>query len=96
LLYGLKTLCVIESRHALPALLCSDEAVMQLVGFTAQPLRPGVYQRGAAQRQRPRTAGPIGPETLANNLVKLDLRDLEVWCNGPYGPWPRQVSLAPR
>jgi Transposase DDE domain len=81
LLYGLKTLFGIESMNALPALLFSDEALMQLVGFNAQQVRHGVCQRGASKRQRPRTAGPICPETLANNLVKLNLRDLEVWCN---------------
>jgi hypothetical protein len=82
LLYGLKTLFGIESMNALPALLFSDEALMQLVGFNAQQVRHGVCQRGASKRQRPRTAGPICPETLANNLVKLNLRDLEVWFNG--------------
>jgi hypothetical protein len=82
LLYGLKTLFGIESMNALPALLFSDEALMQLVGFNAQQVRHGVCQRGAAKRQRLRTTGPICPETLANNLVKLNLRDLEVWFNG--------------
>jgi hypothetical protein len=82
LLYGLKTLFGIESMNALPALLFSDEALMQLVGFNAQQVRRGVCQRGAAKRQRPRTAGPICPETLANNLGQLNLRDLEVWFNG--------------
>jgi hypothetical protein len=36
LLYGLKTLFGIESIDALPRLLFSDEALMQLVGFNAQ------------------------------------------------------------
>jgi hypothetical protein len=80
--YGLKTLFGIESMHALPAWLCSDEALRQLGGFKAQQVRHGVCQRGAAKRQRPRTTGPICPETLANNLVKLALRALEGWCNG--------------
>jgi hypothetical protein len=35
LLYGLKTMFGIESMNALPALLFSDEALMQLVGFNA-------------------------------------------------------------
>jgi hypothetical protein len=82
LLYGLKTLFGIESMNALPALLFSDEALMQLVGFNAQQVRHGVCQRGAAKRQRPRTEGPIGPDTLANNIVQLNLRDLEAWFNG--------------
>jgi hypothetical protein len=80
--YGLKTLFGIERMPALPALWFSDEALMPLVGFNVQPVRHGVCQRGASQRQRRRTAGPLCPETLANNLVTLNLRDLEVWFNG--------------
>jgi Transposase DDE domain len=81
LLYGLKTLLGIESRHALPAWLFSDEALMRLVGFNAQPVRHGVCQRGAAKRPGPRTTGPIGPDALADNIVKLNLRDLEAMFN---------------
>ena len=68
--------------NALPVLLFSDEALMQLVGFNAQQVRHGVCQRGAAKRQGPRTEGPICPDALANNIVKLNLRDLEAWFNG--------------
>lgn len=82
LLYGLKTLFGIESMHALPPLLFSDEALMQLVGFNAQQVRQGICQRGATKRQGERSPGPISPETLANNIVKLNLRDLEVLFNG--------------
>lgn len=81
LLYSLKTLFGIESMHALPALLFSDEALMRLVGFNAHQVRHGVCQRGAAQRQGPRTRGPICPDTLADNMVKLNLRDLEALFN---------------
>jgi hypothetical protein len=82
LLYGLKTLFGIESMNALPALLFSDEALMQLVGFNAQHVRQGICQRGAAKRQGERIPGPISPETLANNIVKLNLQDLERVFNG--------------
>src|SRR5918995_2653933 len=82
LLYGLKTLFGIESMNALPALLFSDEALMRLVGFNAQQVRHGVCQRGAAKRQHPRIEGPICPDTLANHIGKLNLRDLEAWFNG--------------
>jgi hypothetical protein len=82
LLYGLKTLFGIASMNALPALLFSDEALMQLVGFNAQQVRHGVCQRGAAKRQHPRIEGPICPDSLANNLVQLNLRDLSAWFNG--------------
>ena len=82
LLYGLKTLLGMERMNALPEWLFSDEASMCLVGFNAHQVRHGVCQRGAAKRQGPRTAGPIGPEALAHHLVKLDLRALEVLFNG--------------
>ena len=82
LLYSLKTLFGIESMHALPALLFSDEALMRLVGFNAHQVRSGVCQRGAAQRQGPRLTGPICADALADNIVKLNVRDLEVLFNG--------------
>jgi Transposase DDE domain len=81
LLYSLKTLFGIDSMNALPALLFSDEALMRLVGFNAQQVRQGVCQRGAATRQGPRTAGPICSDTLADNIAKLNLRDLEALFN---------------
>src|SRR5215475_6280965 len=70
LLYGVKTLFGIRSIHALPSLLFSDEALMQLVGFNAQQVRQGICQRGRTKRQGERTPGPICPDTLANNMVK--------------------------
>jgi hypothetical protein len=82
LLYSLKILFGIESMNALPALLFSDEALMRLVGFNAYQVRHGVCQRGAAQRQGPRRAGPICADALADHIVKLNLRDLEALFNG--------------
>jgi len=80
--YGLKTLFGIESLHALPALWCSNAALMPLVGLNAPQVCQGMCQRGAAKRQGERTPGPISPESLANRIVKLNLRDLERVCNG--------------
>jgi hypothetical protein len=82
LLYGVKTLFGIESMNALPVLLFSDEALMRLVGFNAHQVRDGVCQRGAAKRQQARTPTPICPDTLANNIVKCNLRELEALFNG--------------
>ena len=82
LLYSLKTLFGVESINALPSLLFSDEALMQLVGFNAQQVRQGICRRGATKRQGARLPGPICPDTLANNIVKWNLRDLEVVFNG--------------
>jgi hypothetical protein len=67
--------------HALPAVLFRDEALMRLVGFHAHQVRHGVCQRGAAQRQGPRPTGPIGPDALADTIVKLNVRDLEALLN---------------
>jgi hypothetical protein len=82
LLYGMKTLFGIESINALSSLLFSDEALMQLVGFNAQQVRQGICQRGATTRQGKRLPGPICPDTLANNIVKWNLRNLEAVFNG--------------
>src|SRR6266511_59776 len=73
LLYSLKTLFGVDSMNALPPVLFSDEALMRLVGFKAQQVRQEVCQRGAAQRQGPRTAGPICPDTLAEHIVHLNV-----------------------
>jgi hypothetical protein len=52
LLYGVKTLFGIKSIKALPSLLFSDEALMQLVGFNAHQVRAGVCQRGGLSVSR--------------------------------------------
>jgi Transposase DDE domain len=82
LLYGLKALLGIKSMNALPALLFSEEAFMRLVGFNAQQVREGVCQRGRTKRQSQRSPGPICPDTLAKNMVKCNLRDLDTLFNG--------------
>src|SRR5262249_22264545 len=80
--YGVKTLFGMERMKAVPALLFSEEALRPWVGSHAQPVRHGICQRGAAKRPRPRPEGPRCPDTLAHNMVKLHLRDLEAWFNG--------------
>jgi hypothetical protein len=80
--YRLKPRCGMARMQAWPALLCSAEALMRLVGCKASQVRHGVGQRGAAKRQGPRTPGPMCPEALADTIVKLHRRDLEAFCNG--------------
>jgi hypothetical protein len=82
LLYGLKPLFGSERIKALPPLLFSDEALMPLMGFNAQQVRQGICQRGATTRQGERPPGPICPDTLATNIVKLNGRELAAVCNG--------------
>jgi hypothetical protein len=96
LLYGLKTLFGIERIHALPSLLFSDEALMPWVGFNAQQVRDGVCQRGAAKRQAEREPGPICPDTLANNIVKWHLRDLEGVFNGAIRALAKAGAIGPK
>jgi hypothetical protein len=76
LLYGVKTLCGMERINARPPLLCSDEALMRLVGCKAQQVRQGLCQRGATTRQGERLLGPLCPDTLAKPSVTWHLRDL--------------------
>jgi hypothetical protein len=82
LLDGVKTLLGIARMNALPSVLCSDEALMPLVGFHAPQVRPGICQRGTTTRQGERSPGPMGPDTLAKHIVKWRLQDLEVVLNG--------------
>lgn len=82
LLYGVKTWFGMKSINALPRLLFSDAALMQLVGFNAQQVRQGICQRGATKRQGERLPGPICPDTLAQNITKWNLRHLEATFNG--------------
>jgi hypothetical protein len=82
LLYGVKPLFGIPRINALPRLLCSDEALMQLVGLNAQQVRQGLCQRGATTRQGERLPGPIGPDTLATTIVQWNVRDREAVFTG--------------
>jgi hypothetical protein len=82
LLFGLKTLFGIESINALPSLLCSDEALMPLVGVIAPQVRQGVCRRGAGKRPRERLLGPLCPDTLVQQIVKLHVWDRDGVCNG--------------
>jgi hypothetical protein len=80
LLYRLKTLLLIESMPLLPSCLCSDEVPMLWVGFKAQQIRYGMSPRGVATWHDEREAGPIGPDTPAQNIVTWHVR-------GPEGMW---------
>lgn len=82
MLYGRKTLCGIEAMKALPDLLCSDEAAMRLAGFNAVQIREGVCRRGHTKRQGDKPPGPLCPDTLADNIVKLSLTAMAAFLNG--------------
>jgi Transposase DDE domain len=82
MLYGMKTLFGIEAMNALPALLFSDEAAMRLAGFNAVQLRDGICQRSHEKRQGAKAPGPLCPDTLADNIVKLSLEAMAAFLNG--------------
>ena len=103
---GLKTLFGLESRHALPALLCSAEALRHLVGVNAQQVRQGVGQRGATKRQGgagsgadlPRYPGPADREAAGagpgGGLQRGDARLGEGW--GLWGEGHGQCGCTDR
>ena len=80
--YGLKTRCGIQRLQARPAWWCSAAAVMPWVGGKAQPVRQGLGPRGATRRQAERSPGPLGPDTLAKQIVTWHGRDLDAVCTG--------------
>ena len=98
LLYGMKTLFGMETMNALPDLWFSDEAAMRLAGFNAVQIRQGICQRSHEKRQGDKPPGPLCPDTLADNIVKLSLTAMEAFLNGVVqalataGVFARQVT----
>ena len=68
---------------------------MRLLGCKAQQGRHGGCQRGAATRQGPRRAGPIGPATWAANMVRLNVRELAALCHRVIRALAQTRVLAP-
>lgn len=81
LLYLLKVLFGIESMNALPPLLFSNVAAMQVVGFNAHQVADGLTRRGDDRRTQKRKAGPLTPATLANNISKLTTEEVTWFFN---------------
>jgi hypothetical protein len=96
LLYGLKTLFGMTSMNALPPWLCSEEAVMPLVGFKAPQVRQGLCRveppRGRASARRGRSALTRWPSLSARGTGGPWRRR----SMGRFGPWPRRGAWAPR
>jgi hypothetical protein len=82
LLYCLKVLFGIESMNALPALLFSNVAAMTLLGFNAHQIANGFSRRGDPTRKHKAKQGPLAPQTLAQNLVKLSEATVLAFFNG--------------
>ena len=82
LLYGSRILLGIESMNALPALLFSNIAVMTLIGFNGYAVKEGMTKRGESQRTGERDYALMDPQTLAENICKSSVKELEGLFNG--------------
>lgn len=100
MLYMLKTLYGIKRMNALPELLFSDEGAMRFVGFNAHAVREGVCRRGEHARKRLKRPGPICPQALSQNIVKLTPHGMEKFFNGAIaaiaaaGILPEKLSIS--
>ncbi len=100
LLYGTRLLLGIPSTHALPELLFSNVALMELIGFNAYQVAQGMTARGAAHRTGARPYVLMDPQTLATTLCKASAGALEQLFNGTLhllaaaGCFPTQVRSA--
>lgn len=81
LLYMEKVIYGIKHMDSLEELLFSDESAMRLVGFNAHQIKNGICKRGESRRKNKERSGAIIPETLANNLVKIPIRQVENFFN---------------
>lgn len=80
-LYMMKIIYSIKHMNSLEELLFSNQAAMRLVGFNARQVKLGICKRGDFHRKHKEKKGPITPETLANNLVKISMRQMENFFN---------------
>ncbi|MCK4825072.1 transposase [bacterium] len=80
-LYMLKVIYGIKHMDSLDELLFSDQAAMRLVGFNAHQVKNGICKRGLWRCKNKDRIGPITPQTLANNLVKIPIRQMENFFN---------------
>jgi len=81
LLYFLKVLYGAESMNALPRVLFSNVALMELVGFNARQVEEGLTHRGDALRKTRKKQGPLSPQSLADNISKLSHEQMEGFFN---------------
>jgi hypothetical protein len=100
LLYGTRILFGIASSNALPELLFSNVAVMELLGFNAHTVATGLTQRGAAQRSGVRPYALMDPQTLAQSVCKTSVAELArlfngtIRCLAAWGLFPAEVMAA--
>jgi len=99
ILYMEKVIYGIKYMDSLEELLFSDQSAMRLVGFNAHQVKDGVCKRGAWRRKDKDRIGPITPETLANNLIKIPVRQMENFFNNcikslaKAGTFPKKLRV---
>lgn len=89
LLYFLKILSGIESLHALPELLFSNQALMRLVGFSGHQIEQGLTRRGEHRRKGEKRSLPLCPQVIRNQLVCLSLETVTDFFNQAIGALAR-------
>jgi len=100
LLYGVRVLFGIGSSNALPQLLFSNIAVMNLIGFTAYQVVHGLSQRGAAARTEASSYVLMDPQTLAGTISQASASELErlfngtIHCLAAFGVFMAEVMVA--
>lgn len=98
-LYMLKVIYGIKHMDSLQELLFSDQGAMRPVGFNAHQVKDGICRRGLWRRKNKGRMGPITPETLANNLVKIAVKQMENFFNNCIktlaraGIFPRRLRV---
>ena len=80
-LYMEKVIYGIKHMDSLEELLFSDQSAMRLVGFNAHQVKNGICKRGVSRRKNKDRIGPITPETLGKNLVKIAVRQMQNFFN---------------
>lgn len=100
LLYGTRVLFGIESTNALPSLLFSNVAVMNLIGFNAWQVAQGMTERGGKLRTAASEYTLMDPQTLARTICKASARELEhlfngsIHCLAAFGVFMAEVMVA--
>lgn len=98
LLYMLKTLLGIDALNATPELLFANQGLMRLVGFNGQILKNGACRRGDHVRKGKKRSVPLCPDTIRNNLVRIQVQEMGDFFNfvisalAKYGVYARKIS----
>lgn len=89
----------VQSMLAMHDLLLTDEALMAVVGFNADQVKHGANRRGEDRRKEPvEVQGALSYETIADNLVTIELAKLEKLFNAAIralaaqGVFPKKID----